>query len=148
MPTSPHEPLPTIASLDESSRSTRTVDPTWRVFVVDDDPTIRRALERLLRSAGHAVETFASAKEFLARSPRPTAGALILDARMPGMSGLDLQRRLALERCRLPIFFLSSVDDARTRATAIAEGALAWFSKPLDAEVLLAALDSKRSLEG
>lgn len=116
-----------------------------RVFVVDDDPTIRRALERLLRSAGHVVEMFDSAEAFLERSPRPTSGTLILDVRMPGMGGVELQRQLVHEGFQPRILFLSSVDDPRTRNAALANGAHAWFSKPLDTEALLAAIDELRA---
>ena len=147
MPTRPFDSLQMSASASELSPSTQGAASRSRVFVVDDDPTICRALERLLRSAGHVVETFGSAEAFLERSPRPASGALILDVRMPGMSGIELQRHLVAQGFRPRILFLSSVDDPRTRSTALAEGALAWFSKPLDAEALLAALDLDRSAE-
>jgi FixJ family two-component response regulator len=145
MSSRPSDSLQMSASAGESAQPMQAADARSRVFVVDDDPTICRALERLLRSAGHIVETFHSAEAFLERSPRPANGSLILDVRMPGMSGIELQRHLLAEGFRPRIFFLSSVDDPRTRSAALSDGALAWFSKPLDAEALLAALDEDQA---
>jgi FixJ family two-component response regulator len=113
---------------------------TRTVFVIDDDPMIRRALERLLRSAGYDVETFGSAEEFLARDPRPVEGTVLLDVRMQKMSGPALQAQLSKIGHRLSIFFITADDDPRTRAAALAAGARGWFAKPLDGEALLAAL--------
>jgi FixJ family two-component response regulator len=110
------------------------------VFVVDDDATICTALERLLRSAGHEVETFPSAEAFLARQPEAFAGTLILDVCMPKTSGLELQAWLVERGWPLRIFFMSALDDAHVRSSAMRAGARAWFTKPLDCEALLAAL--------
>ena len=111
------------------------------VFVIDDDVMVCKALERLLRSAGYVVETFTSAESFLARRPRPLSGALILDVSMPVMSGPELQARLAAMHSELRILFITAIDDARVRDAALAAGARHWFTKPLDDEALLAALD-------
>ncbi len=110
------------------------------VYVVDDDATLRRALERLLRSAGYVVETFSSAEDFLERSPDGADGALVLDVRMGGMSGPELQARLAAAGSPLRTFVISAVDDPRVQAQVLASGACGWFPKPVDAEQLLAAL--------
>lgn len=120
------------------SQVRKSLEPT--VFVVDDDVTICRALERLLRSAGHAVETFTSAEAFLERRPVPEEGALVLDVHMPAISGPELQAQLAARGSKLRIFFISALDDGPTRAGVIAAGARGWFTKPLDGESLLAAL--------
>lgn len=119
-----------------------TEKPRPTVFVVDDDATICRALERLLCSAGHAVETFTSPEAFLARRPLPLEGVLIVDVRMPAISGPTLQRRLIAAGSNLAIYFISAVDDAPTREGVLAAGARGWFTKPLDGESLLAALAS------
>src|SRR5947208_15242188 len=86
-------------------------EPDPVVFVVDDDPSLRHALTNLLRSVGLRVETFGSAREFLA-GPRPDApGCLVLDVRLPGLSGLDLQRELAAARIDLPLTFITGCVD-------------------------------------
>jgi FixJ family two-component response regulator len=115
------------------------------VFVIDDDVTVCKALDRLLRSAGYDVETFTSAEAFLARHPHPGSGALILDVSMPVMSGPELQARLAAMDSDLEILFISAIDDARVRDAVLAAGARLWLTKPLDGEALLAALGSSAS---
>ena len=112
---------------------------TPTIAVVDDDESIRRALCRLVRSAGLRVATFASAEEFLACEGEGAA-CLILDVRLPGMSGLDLQRHLAsVGRC-VPIVFISARDDEQTCQAALAAGALAFLAKPFDDQMLLDAV--------
>ena len=110
------------------------------VFIVDDDAMVSRALARLLRSAGHQVETFSSAKAFLARDPAPATGFLLLDVSMPGMSGPELQERLVALGSRLNVHLMSALDDPHVRERALAAGARAWFSKPVDMDALLAAV--------
>ena len=101
------------------------------VFVIDDDPAIRRALKRLLTAEGYEVKTFDSAREFL-RLRYPAAPAcLILDVRMPRMSGLELQRRLAEEGLKIPIIFISGHGDDEMAARAREAGAEEFLHKPL-----------------
>jgi FixJ family two-component response regulator len=114
-------------------------DPT--VFVVDDEPSVRKSLERLLKSAGHRVEAFASAQEFLQREPRMGVGCLILDVQMPDLNGLELQKILAeLEQCP-PIIFITGHGDIPTSVQAMKAGAMDFLSKPYDEKDLLAAID-------
>jgi two-component system, LuxR family, response regulator FixJ len=107
------------------------------VFVVDDDASMRRALERLLRSAGWKVEAFASADEFLGRAPGAGAGCLILDVRMPGMSGPELHERMAERAISLPIVFLTGHGDVTTGVRAMKRGAVDFLLKPVDDRLLL-----------
>jgi FixJ family two-component response regulator len=118
--------------------------PAATVFIVDDDAMVRRALARLLRAAGHEVETFASAGAFLARDPAPQTGQLLLDVCMPGMSGPELQERLLENGSTLPVHFMSALDDAHVRERVLAAGARAWFAKPVDGDALLAVLAGNR----
>lgn len=122
--------------MDDSPQTARAAP----VFIVDDDATVSRALARFLRSAGYEVETFASAGAFLARDPQPQSGALLLDVSMPGMSGPELHERLRECGSPLAVHFMSALDDARVRDLQLAAGARAWFQKPIDGELLLAAL--------
>ena len=109
------------------------------VVVVDDDPSVRRGLERLLRSAGYRVETFVSARDFLERGDYRSA-CLVLDVRMPGQSGFDLQQVLA-ERARdIPIVFITGHGDIPMAVQAIKAGAVDFITKPFDDEVLLNAV--------
>ena len=117
---------------------------TPTISVVDDDESIRKALRRLVRSAGLCVATFASAEEFLACEGEEAA-CLILDVRLPGMSGLDLQRHLASAGRCVPIIFISARDDEQTSQAALAAGALAFLAKPFDDRLLLDAV--ARALE-
>lgn len=127
--------------------SVRELDKTGsRIFVVDDDGTLRTALERLLRSVGYAVETFASAEAFLASGRAEERGALLCDVRMPGMSGPTLHGKLAREGSRLQTFLMSAVDDENVRRSALAAGACGWFTKPLDGKALVAALVARGCL--
>jgi FixJ family two-component response regulator len=110
------------------------------VFVVDDDASVRRSTERLVRSLGLDVQTFASAREFLdgARVERP--GCLVLDVRMPGLSGLDLQRELAQREVELPIIFLTAHGDIPMTVRAMRAGAQEFLTKPVKSRDLLAAV--------
>lgn len=121
--------------------SVRELDKTGsRIFVVDDDSTLRTALERLLRSVGYVVETFASAEAFIASGRADERGALLVDVRMPGMSGPTLHKKLAREGTRLHTFLMSAVEDEHVRRSVLAAGACGWFTKPLDGKALVAAL--------
>jgi FixJ family two-component response regulator len=110
------------------------------VFVVDDDPSVRRSLKRLIRSAGFTVESFVSAQEFLER-PRPDIpGCLVLDIQMPGLSGLDLQDELAAAKLNLPVIFLTGYGTVPASVRALKAGAVDFLEKPVDDGVLLDAI--------
>jgi FixJ family two-component response regulator len=115
-------------------------DPQAIVFVVDDDQSVREALGSLIRSAGVRVETFASAQEFLG-GPRPdVASCLVLDVRMPGLSGFDLQKRLAEIDVEIPIVFITGHGDIPTSVRAIKAGAVEFLTKPFSDQDLLDAI--------
>jgi FixJ family two-component response regulator len=111
------------------------------VSVVDDDESVREALPDLLREFGLAVETFASAEEFLASGRVAETRALILDIGMPGMSGPDLQRELKLRRQDVPIIFITAHADQSMRPRLLAEGAVAFLLKPFSDTALREALN-------
>jgi FixJ family two-component response regulator len=115
------------------------------VSVIDDDESVRRALGRLIRSFGLNVETFASAEEFLTPGERRAPACLILDMRMPGMSGLELQERLTAAGRRIPVVFIAGHPDESARRDALAAGAVEFLQKPFDDRVLLDAV--ARALE-
>jgi FixJ family two-component response regulator len=108
------------------------------VVVVDDDPSVRKALRRVLRSAEYEVEVCASAAEALASRRLEEAACVVLDIRMPGISGLDLQQRLASRHPRLPVVVITAHADEETRRRALEGGAVAVLYKPFDDEALLA----------
>ena len=113
---------------------------TTLVFVVDDDPSVRKSLTRLIASAGYAVETFASAAEFLERAPAVGPCCLVLDVRMPGRSGLDLQKMLAEAVHRIPVVFITAHGDVAMSVTAMKAGAVDFLTKPFAGEDLLGAI--------
>ncbi len=98
---------------------------------------MRRALRRLVRSAGYPVETFASAHDYLDATPRARGGCLVLDICMEGMNGFELQERLVSDRCAVPIIFITAHDDPVTRERIRRSGAAGYLSKPFDPEALL-----------
>jgi FixJ family two-component response regulator len=114
--------------------------------VVDDDDSMRSAVQDLLEAVGLPASGFASAEEFLSSGKQHETACLITDIRMPGMSGLELQAQLNAERCRIPIIFITAHGDEKMRLQARREGAVEFLSKPFDNEVLLdgvrAALES------
>ena len=115
-------------------------EPDPVVFVVDDDSSLRHALTNLLRSVGLRVETFGSAREFLA-GPRPDApGCLVLDVRLPGLSGLDLQHELAAAQIDLPIIFMTGYGDIPMTVRAMKAGAVEFLTKPFRDQDLLDAI--------
>jgi len=114
-------------------------DATPIVFVVDDDVSVRESLELLIKSAGWRPETFASAHDFLSR-PRPTVPCcLVLDVTLPGLSGLELQQRIA-ERTDMPIIFITGHGDVPMTVQAMKAGAIEFLTKPFTSEVLLGAM--------
>jgi FixJ family two-component response regulator len=108
------------------------------IGVVDDDAAVRRGLERLLGACGYHVETYESAHEFLDHSGMNTADCIVLDVRMPGMSGFDLHRRLMRDRYQLPTIFITA--HASTPPTAPAGHSPRMLSKPFDDDALLTAI--------
>src|ERR1700738_4519350 len=110
------------------------------VYVVDDDVSMRESVGSLIRSAGLRVETFASAQEFLARPRAEVPSCLVLDVKLPGLSGLDLQQELAKADVHIPIIFLSGSSDVPISVRAMKAGALEFRTKPFDDEVLLDAI--------
>ena len=118
------------------------------VFVVDDDPSVRTAVERLLLSVGLPCETFASAPDFLRRAEAGLNGCLVLDVRMPGPSGLDLQRMLVSSGNDVPIIFVTAYADVPLTVRAMKDGALEVLTKPFDDQAFLdlinAALNTSR----
>jgi FixJ family two-component response regulator len=116
------------------------VEPKPIAFVVDDDLSVREALGSLIRSAGLAVRTFASAQEFLACSREEAPSCLILDVRLPGFSGLDLQQRMAEVGPEIPIIFITGHGDVPTSVRAMKAGAVEFLTKPVSDEELLTAI--------
>ena len=115
-------------------------DVTPRIYVVDDDESARTGLGRLLRSVGFRVTTFVSAQEFLDHGQVENGALLVLDVRMPGISGLELQKRLSARGSRLPIIFLTAFEDPQARSEALKAGSIAFLQKPVDEETLLEAI--------
>lgn len=117
-------------------------DATATIFLIDDDASVRRAVARLLRSAGYAVKTFASARELL-DGDRETDGAacIVLDLQMPGLTGLDLQRELRKREIELPIVFISGHGDIPSSVRAMKDGAVDFLTKPVADDDLLGAVE-------
>ena len=111
-----------------------------RVYVIDDDESVRRALARLLRSVDLDVETFSSADEFLNSSKQTKNSCILIDIRMPGSSGFDLQQKLAASEIQIPVIVISASDDAQIRERAHELGAVSFFRKPVDDQALLDAI--------
>ena len=107
------------------------------VAAVDDDFRVRESIESLLESAGYAPQVFASGEEFLASGTLAAATCVITDVRMPGMDGIELQRRIRMERPTMPVILISAHYNAEIRQTAIDEGAVDFLFKPFDAAELL-----------
>ncbi len=111
------------------------------VYVVDDDLSVQEGLERLLHAAGWEVETFASAKEFLAHRRENIPSCLVLDVGLPGLSGLDLQKRILEANRELPIVFITGHEDVPTSVRAMKAGAVEFLVKPFSEEDLLEAIN-------
>jgi FixJ family two-component response regulator len=112
------------------------------IAVVDDDAAIREAIQSLLRSVGLRVAVFAAAEDFLQAGQRQATACLTLDVRMPRMSGIELQQRLATAHDPMPIIFITAHGDEETRARALRAGAVAFLDKPFSDEVLLRAVQA------
>jgi len=115
------------------------------VFIIDDDASVRRSLERLFKSVGLKVEIFASAREFLKRERPDGPSCIVLDVRMPGLSGFDLQDTLAEANFRVPIIFLTGHGNIPLSVRAMKAGAMDFIEKPFEDQVLLEAV--QRGLE-
>jgi FixJ family two-component response regulator len=115
----------------------KTVNKTGIIAIVDDDEALREALGSVIKAAGFSPWTFASAEEFLACDDRDDTACLILDVRLPGMSGIELQRQLADARSRLPIVFVTAHGDASLRESLMRAGAAAFLYKPVRSDALL-----------
>jgi len=113
---------------------------TPTVFVVDDDISVRESLESLIRFAGWQPQTFASAHEFLSRHRVVAPSCLVLDVTLPDLNGLDLQKRLAIDRIEMPIIFITGHGDVPMTVRAMKAGAVEFFTKPYGDEVLLSAI--------
>jgi len=120
--------------MQESRQSNATI------AIVDDDPSVREGLSSLIRSAGLKVETFASAQEFLARPDDETPSCIVLDLQLPGLSGLDLQKRMAEAGLEIPIVFLTGHGNIPASVQAMKAGAVEFLTKPFDDEELLRAI--------
>ena len=119
--------------------ATSATQPT--IGIVDDDPSILRALRRLLSTAGFTAKTFPSAEALLACEQLDRLRCLILDIHLGGLSGFDLQQRLAATHPRIPIIFITALDDALTRERARRTGAVDYLRKPFDEQALITAIN-------
>jgi len=107
------------------------------IAIVDDDQSVQSALQDLIESEGLSTLCFDSAEQFLDSGAQHTAGCLIADIRMPGISGIELQAKLKASRCRIPIIFITAHGDTRMRIQAMRDGAVEFLTKPFDNAVLL-----------
>ena len=112
------------------------------ISVVDDDESVRESLSGLIRSVGFGVMVFASAEQFLTSDRLSDTDCLILDVRMPGMNGLELQRRLATSHMSIPVIFITAHGDEEARVRALNGGAVEYLLKPFSEEALLRAIDA------
>jgi len=127
-------------TLGREMRSSPISDTTPIVFVVDDDVSVRESLELLIRCEGWQPETFESAQEFLTRPRALVPSCLVLDVSLPGLNGLDLQKRVAVERTEMPIIFITGYGDVPMTVQAMKAGAVEFLTKPFKDDVLLAAI--------
>ena len=111
------------------------------VFLVDDDPSVRKALQRLIRAAGYDVESFADAAGYLAAAPPSSPACIVLDLRMPAMTGFELQSAIAGTSRALPVVFITGHGDDTVRAQALEAGAVDVLFKPIDEEELVSAIE-------
>jgi FixJ family two-component response regulator len=117
-----------------------TAEPAATVFVVDDDEDMREALDNLLRSVGHAVSLFGSTSEFLQKAPANAPGCLVLDVRLPGVSGLEFQNQLARANANIPIIFMTGHGDIPMSVRAMKAGAIDFLTKPFRDQDMLDAV--------
>lgn len=110
------------------------------VYIVDDDPSVRRSFARVFRAAGLHAVAFASPEDFFQGDYETKNSCLVVDATMPGTSGLDMLARLSVECAAIPVIIVSAIDDPEIRKSAIDAGAIGYFRKPVDSEALLDAI--------
>jgi FixJ family two-component response regulator len=110
------------------------------VVVVDDDPSMVKAIQRLLTAKGFDTAGFSSAEGLLGSSVRHAATCFLFDIHLSGMSGIELRRRLAANGCTVPVIFMTAFDDEATRREALAAGCIAYLNKPFAAELLMNAI--------
>jgi len=132
-----------MSKVAQYAEATEVVNGSRMVLLVDDDPSVRRALTRLIKSAGYNVQAFGSAREFLewTRVSDASLACVILDVRMPGLSGLDLQHELHATKTLLPIIFITGHGDIPMGVKAMKDGAVDFLPKPVKDSVLLKAID-------
>lgn len=123
------------------------IEKQHNIFIVDDDFPVRRSLCRLLSSYGFSVQTYPSAQDFLDTVPSDADGCLILDVKMPGINGLDLQSRLNISGSKIPIIFITAYDNPHDRERAMKLGAVAFLLKPLEDVRLLEAIHLALNIE-
>ena len=112
------------------------------IAIVEDDPWVRKSLDRLIKAEGFRTITFACAEDFLNTEDRQQTHCLILDLRLPGMNGLELQHHLMIKQERIPIVFVTAHDEPEIRLRAMQAGAFAFFSKPVNDEALVSTVRS------
>ncbi|MDR3485675.1 MAG: response regulator [Bradyrhizobium sp.] len=115
--------------------------PTPTIAIVDDDQAMREALDDMVKSCGYNSRLFVAAEAFLTDNARQAIDCMLVDVKMPGMSGIELQEILNAEPVRPPIIFMTSYRDERTRAAAMDGGALAFLGKPVDFDTLITLLE-------
>ena len=129
------EPLPQVRADWSDVQSTGMSQTT--IVIIDDNDAMQDSLRDLIQAAGFEVQCFGSAKAFLESDLQRNAACLIVDIRMPKMSGLELQARLKEEQCNVPIIFITAFDDAAMRTKAMSEGAVEFLVKPFDHRLLI-----------
>ncbi len=132
----------TSPNTKHSALDPRPSSPSPTVFVIDDDASVRKSLSRLLRSAGYVAETFSSAEEFLRRKHFDGVGCILLDVKMPGLSGMDLQVELNKADYHMPIVFITGHGDIPMSVEAMKKGAVDFLTKPFEDEDLLQAIEN------
>lgn len=134
-------PVVALQACSQSEAQDEKLEPAL-IVIVDDDKSVRKSLVRLMKSLGLSARAFESGEDFLNFGSDQQAACLILDLMLPGMNGLELQRRLAFEHCRLPIVFISAHENEEAKAQAIETGAIAFLGKPFSEADLLKAIRS------
>jgi FixJ family two-component response regulator len=115
-------------------------DTTCKIFIVDDDESVRNSLLRLLKSAGFKAAVFKSAEHFLRDVPSDACGCVVIDVHMPGMSGFELQKLLVKQKRKLSVIIMTAYEDAKARESALDAGATAFLKKPFDDSLLIDAV--------